>query len=180
MEAQRALLAPKSAQEPPKSPPRPMFHRFFDNFGSQKRLPELVFSPLFSSLRRPRPPQHSTEKTRQNSTTKHNTTPQHTAQHSKQHTPQHHTAHKTTQTHPHNSFRPRGSHPTYGPLLGGSWASLGRPWASKIGPKRVTLLEIRVSFIPSCIFSRFFLLRSASGSPLGRVLAPSWSHLSPS
>ena len=67
-----------------------------------------------------------------------------------------------------------------GPLLGGSWASLGRPWASKMGSKRVTLLGKRVSFIPSCFFCRFFRLRSASGSPLGRILAPSWCHLGPS
>ena len=51
---------------------------------------------------------------------------------------------------------------------------------SKIGPKRVALLGIRVSFIPSCFFCRFFPLRSASGSPVGRVLAPSWRHLGPS
>ena len=73
------------------------------------------------------------------------------------------------------------------PLLGGSWASLGRllaslgrPWASKMGSKRVTLLGIRMSFIPSCFFCRFFRLRSASGSLLGRVLAPSWCHMGPS
>ena len=67
-----------------------------------------------------------------------------------------------------------------GPLLGGSWASLGRPWASKMGSKRVRDIGIRVSFIPSCFFCRFFPLRSASGSPLGRVLEPSWRHLGPS
>ena len=67
-----------------------------------------------------------------------------------------------------------------GPLLGGSWASLGCPWASKMGSKRVTDIGIRVSFIPSCFFCRFFRLRSASGSLLGRILAPSWCHLGPS
>ena len=76
------------------------------------------------------------------------------------------------------TFRPLWA--PLGPLLGGSWASLGRPWASKMGSKRVTVLEIRVSFIPSCFFCRFFRLRSASGSLLGRILAPSWCHLGPS
>ena len=74
-----------------------------------------------------------------------------------------------------------------GPLLGGSWASLGRllaslgrPWASKMGSKRARDIDIRVFVIPSCFFLRLFSLRSASGSPLGRVLAPSWRHLGPS
>ena len=67
-----------------------------------------------------------------------------------------------------------------GPLLGGSWPSLGRPRASKMGSKRVSNIGIRVFVIPSCCFFRFFSLRSASGSPLGRVLAPSWRHLGPS
>ena len=66
-----------------------------------------------------------------------------------------------------------------GPLLGGSWASLGRPWASKMGSKRVTPIEEIVFVIPSCCFFRYFSLRSASGTPLGRVLAPSWPHLGP-
>ena len=67
-----------------------------------------------------------------------------------------------------------------GPLLGGSWASLGRPWASKMGSKRVGNIEIRVSFIPSCFFCRFFRLRSASGSLLGGFwphLGAIWAHL---
>ena len=67
-----------------------------------------------------------------------------------------------------------------GPLLGGSWASLGGPWASKMGPKRVRDIGKRVFVIPSCFFLRLFSLRSASGSPLGRVLAPSWPHLAQS
>ena len=66
-----------------------------------------------------------------------------------------------------------------GPLLGGSWASLGRPWASKMGPKRVRYIGILGFGIPSCSFFRFLSLRGASGSPLGRVLAPSWPHLGP-
>ena len=109
--------------------------------------------------------------------TKHSTTPQHTQQHQQQHTTQ-----QTKQRRPTNTIalRPRGSHPTYGPLLGRSWASLGRPWASKMGSKRVRDIGKRVSFIPSCFFCRFFRLRSASGSLLGRVLAPSWCHLGPS
>ena len=74
-----------------------------------------------------------------------------------------------------------------GPLLGGSWASLGRllaslgrPWAFKMGSKRARDIDMRVFVIPSCFFLRLFSLRSASGSPLGRVLAPSWRHLGPS
>ena len=99
-EPQRAILAPKSAPEPSKSPPRVSFHSFLLNFGSQKHPSGLVFPHLLSFPQRSRPPQHSAKKTRQNDTTKHSTAPQHTPQHPQQHSTPPNTKQQTKQQRP--------------------------------------------------------------------------------
>ena len=136
-------------QERPRAPQEPSKIEFWSIFG-QFWLPTAPlrahFHQHFLLSLAPQANQHSTQKkkTKQHNQTQHNTTTHTTAP-----TTAHHTADKTTETHPRNSFRPRGSHPTYGPLLGGSWASLGRPWASKMGSKRVSNIGILRFVIPS-------------------------------
>ena len=175
--ASTGTLGPQERPRAPQDPSKTNFSSIFSTFWILKSsLRDGFHQPFLLPISAPdQPTQH-----KQNKTEQHNQTQQNTTTHTTAPTTAHHTADKTTETHPHKSFRPRGSHPTYGPLLGGSWASLGRPWASKMGSKRVTNIEQIVFVIPSCCFFRFFSLRSASGSPLGRVLAPSWRHLGPS
>ena len=139
-------LGPQERPRAPQEPSKIDFWSIFSQFWLPKASLRARFhQPFPLPFNAPdQPTQHKQNKTEQHSQTQQNATPHTTAP-----TTAHHTADKTTETHPHKCIRPRGSHPTYGPLLGGSWASLGRPWASKMGSKGVTLSEILVFVIPS-------------------------------
>ena len=119
-----SLNGPSWLPRAPKSPPRVLQDRFLVDFFTilppkitSQRSFLLTFSP---SHQHPRP--NNTAQTKQDRTAQ-PTTAKHHNTHTTAPTAAHHTADKTTETHPHKCIRPRGSHPTYGPLLG----TLGDP-----------------------------------------------------
>ena len=136
MEPFLTLNGPSWPPRAPKSLPRALQDRFFTDFltilapkSVSQSLFFLLFSPPFGA-----PGHHDMAQKKRGTTSQPNTAQHYNIHHRAQNSTPHNTKPQTKQQRPSQPkcLRPRGSHPTYGPLLGGSWASLGRPCA-KVG-----------------------------------------------